>query len=89
MKSVARLITRGRLVPLRMRIDGAGVTQEAGGTRVTTAWPAIRKVRQAGGLLLFWVDRNTAHYLPLRALDGEAEEARGIIRQHAGERAAL
>ncbi|HEV3050556.1 MAG TPA: YcxB family protein [Longimicrobium sp.] len=89
MKSVARLITRGRLVPLRMRIDGAGVTQEAGGTRVTTAWPAIRKVRQAGGFLLFWVDRNTAHYLPLRALDGEAEEARRIIRQHAGERAVL
>ena len=35
------------------------------------------------------IDRNAAHYLPLRALDGTADEARRIIHSHAGERAAL
>lgn len=86
---LGRLAARGRIVPVRMTVDGAGVTQEAAGARVTTAWPAIRKVQQAGGFLLFWIDRNTAHYLPVRALDGNAEEARRIIRGHAGGRAAL
>jgi hypothetical protein len=88
-KSLGRWLARGRMVPVRMTVDGAGVTQEAAGARVTTAWPAIRKVHQAGGFLLFWIDRNTAHYLPLRALDGDAEQARRIIRQHTGGRAAL
>lgn len=88
MKGVAWRVARGRITPVRVRIDAAGVTQEAGGTSVTTAWPGIRRVQQAGGFLLFWIDRNTAHYLPLRAVGGGAEEARRIIRQHAGERAA-
>jgi hypothetical protein len=87
--ALGRLGARGRIIPLRMTVDGAGVTQEAAGARVTTAWPAIRKVQPAGGFLLFWIDRNAAHYLPLRALGGDVEEARRIIRQHAGGRAAL
>lgn len=88
-KALGRLLARGRMTPVRMTVDGAGVTQEAAGARVTTAWPAIRTVQQAGGFLLFWIDRNTAHYLPLRALGADAEEARRIIRRNAGERAAL
>lgn len=87
--ALGRLAARGRTVPVRMTIDAAGVTQEAAGARVTTAWPAIRKVQRAGGVLLFWIDRNTAHYLPLRALGGDAAEASRIIRGHAGDRAAL
>jgi hypothetical protein len=88
-KSLGRLLARGRVVPVRVTVDGAGVTYEAAGARVTTAWPAIRKVQQAGGYLLFWIDKNAAHYLPLRALGGDAEEARRIIRTHAGGRAAV
>lgn len=87
-KGLGRWLARGTIVPVQMRIDAAGVTQEAGGTSVTTAWPAIRRVQQAGGFLLFWIDRNAAHYLPLRAVAGDAEEVRRIVRRHAGERAA-
>jgi hypothetical protein len=86
---LGRSLARGRLAPVRMRVDEAGLTFSGGGNSMTTAWPAIRRVQQAGGFLLFWIDRNTAHYLPLRALDGTADEARRIIRGHAGERAAL
>ncbi|HEX5870965.1 MAG TPA: YcxB family protein, partial [Longimicrobium sp.] len=64
-------------------------TFSGGGNHATTAWPGIRRVQRAGGFLLFWIDRNTAHYLPLRALDATAHEASRIIREHAGERAAL
>lgn len=88
-KALGRRLARGQMVPVRMTVDAAGVTQEAGGTSVTAAWPAIRRVQQAGGSLLFWIDRDTAHYLPLRVVEGSAEEARRIIRQHAGGRAAL
>jgi hypothetical protein len=84
-----RGLARGRVAPVRMRVDDAGVTFSGGGNRATTAWPGIRRVQRAGGLLLFWIDRNTAHYLPLRALGGDAEEARRIIRRHADEHAAL
>ncbi|HEU4884762.1 MAG TPA: YcxB family protein [Longimicrobium sp.] len=83
-----RALPRGRVMPVRMRVDDAGVTFSGGGSEATTAWPGIRRVQQAGGFLLFWIDRNTAHYLPLRALGGDAEEARRIIRRHTGEHAA-
>ncbi|HEX8393510.1 MAG TPA: hypothetical protein VF665_14295 [Longimicrobium sp.] len=88
-KALGRGLARGPQVPLRMTVDAAGVTQEAGGASVTTAWAGIRRVQQAGGFVLFWLDRNAAHYLPLRAVDQPGEEARRIIREHAGERAAL
>jgi hypothetical protein len=87
-KALGRRLARGAVVPVRMRIDAAGVTQEAAGTSVTTAWPGIRRVQRAGGFMLFWIDRDAAHYLPLRAVAGNAEEVRRIVRQHAGERAA-
>lgn len=86
---LGRLLARGRVAPVRMRLGEAGLTFTGGGNSLTTAWPGIRKVQRAGGFLLFWIDRNTAHYLPLRALDGAEDEARRIIRSHAGERAAL
>jgi hypothetical protein len=88
-KGLGRLMARGRMLPVRMTIDDAGVTQEGAGARLTTAWPAVRRVQQAGGTLLFWIDRNAAHYLPARALGGDAEEARRIIRRNAGDRASL
>ncbi|WP_420128457.1 YcxB family protein [Longimicrobium sp.] len=86
---LGRALARGRMAPVRMRLGEAGLTFTAGGNRMTTAWPGIRKVQRAGGFLLFWIDRNTAHYLPLRALGRDADEARRIIRGHAGDRAAL
>lgn len=89
MLALSRGLARGRQVPVQLRVDEAGLTFFGGENRVTTAWPGIRKVQRAGGFLLFWIDRDTAHYLPLRALDGTADEARRIIRRHAGERAAL
>lgn len=88
-KALGRRLARGQMVPVRMTVDAAGVTQEAAGASVTTAWAGIRRVQQADGFLLFWIDRDAAHYLPLRAVEGSAEEARRIIRRHAGERAAL
>jgi hypothetical protein len=87
--ALGRGLARGRAMAVRMRVDDAGVTFSGGGNRATTAWPGIRRVHRAGGFLLFWIDRNTAHYLPVRALGADAEEARRIIHRHAGERAAL
>ncbi|HEY0017432.1 MAG TPA: YcxB family protein [Longimicrobium sp.] len=89
MTLLRRGLTHGRVVPVRMTVDDAGLTLAGGGNSVTTAWPAIRRVQRAGGVLLFWIDRNTAHYLPLRLLGGAADEARRVIRRHAGDRAAL
>lgn len=83
------LVRLARTQPARVTLDGAGLTYTAPGASATVAWPGIRRVQQAGGMLLFWTDRNTALHLPLRALGGAAEEARRIIRDHAGERARL
>ncbi|HEX2076701.1 MAG TPA: YcxB family protein [Longimicrobium sp.] len=81
---------RGDPVPRRIVLDDAGLTYSIGGVSETEPWAAIRRVQQAGGLLLFWIGGGHVRYLPLRVLSAAgAEEARRIIRRHAGERAVL
>lgn len=62
--------------PIAYRFDREGLQAKTATTLLQQRWPAIVRVREGSGMLLLYLDRRSAHCVPVRALPHRDAAAR-------------
>ena len=69
--------------PQKLTADATGVTVETSDTLSHTKWSGINCIERSGGYVLIFIDNHSAHYIPNRAIGGEAEVDKFIAELNA------